>query len=128
MGIVRMTKSVKRLLKILEDANQPTSAVELVEQLHKEMNKTTVYRILERLQDEGILHFFRGKDGVKWYVKRQEYTASHDLKFHPHFQCRDCDKIECLHINVSIPAVSNYKIETAQVLLIGQCQDCISLN
>jgi len=27
---------------------------------------------------------------------------------------------------VSIPAVSNYKIDSAEVLLIGQCGDCVA--
>jgi Fur family ferric uptake transcriptional regulator len=37
-------------------ANKALSAIDLVERLKSEMNKTTVYRILERLEDKGMIH------------------------------------------------------------------------
>ena len=85
------------------------------------MNKTTVYRILERFENEEILHSFRGKDGLKYYIKSKKHSSAH-----PHFQCRDCGKTECLHVNVPIPSVADYKIDTVDLLLIGQCKDCRS--
>ena len=126
MGITRKTKSVKTLLKVFEQTNNAISVVELVERLRREMNKTTVYRILERLEDEGMLHSFTGKDGLKWYAECKECSPSRHLDSHPHFQCRDCGKTECININISIPSVSNYKIDSAELLLIGQCEDCLS--
>lgn len=126
MGNVRMTKLTKTLLKVFEESNSAISTVRLAEQLHGRMNRVTVYRILDRLEDEGILHFFRGKDGVKYYAKCKKYGASHHTNFHPHFQCQSCGKIECLHIDVQIPSVANYEIETAELLLLGRCKDCLS--
>lgn len=123
MGIIRKTKSVETLLKMFEQTNHAISVVELVERLHQEMNKTTVYRILQRLEDEGTLHFFIGRDGLKWYAKCKEGSPSH-----PHFQCRDCGKVECLHIDVSIPSFPNYKIDSGELLLIGQCEECLSYH
>jgi len=121
MAIIRKTKPVKTLLKIFEQTNTAISAVELVERLSGEMNKTTVYRILERFENEGMLHFFRGQDGLKYYIKSQGHSS-----LHPHFQCRDCGKTECLHIDISIPSIANYKIDSVELLLIGQCKDCLS--
>ena len=126
MGIIRKTKSVKTLLELFKKTNNAISVVELVERLHQEMNKSTVYRILERLEDEGMLHSFRGKDGLKWYAHGEMCSSLHHLGTHPHFQCRDCGKITCLSIDVSIPSVSNYKIDAAELLLIGQCKECRS--
>ncbi|MEO1258339.1 MAG: transcriptional repressor [Bacteroidota bacterium] len=126
MGITRKTKSVKTLLEVFEQTNNAVSVVELVERLRREMNKTTVYRILERLEDEGTLHSFTGKNGLKWYAACKECSPSHHLDSHPHFQCRVCGKTECLFIDISIPPVSNYKIDSAELLLTGQCKDCLS--
>lgn len=126
MGNLRMTKSVKTLLKVLEETNNAVSAVGLAEQLEEKMNRVTVYRILDRLEEEGILHFFRGNDGIKYYAKCKQHASSPHLDSHPHFQCRDCGKVECLHIDISIPSVSDYKIDSAQLLLVGQCGDCLS--
>ena len=37
------------------------SAIELIDRLKEKLNKTTVYRVLEKLEDDGILHSFHGK-------------------------------------------------------------------
>ena len=126
MGIIRNTKSVKTLLRVFEQTNSAISVTDLVKQLRQEMNKTTVYRILDRLEDEGTLHFFTGKDGLRWCAKCEESSSSHQLDSHPHFQCRNCGKTECLFIDVSIPPISKYKIDSAEILLIGLCEDCLA--
>lgn len=126
MGVVRRTKSVNSLLELFEPSNKAWSAIDLVERLTSEMNKTTVYRILERLEGEGILHTFKGKEGLQWYARCKGCNSSHHTDMHPHFQCRDCGKTECLDLELTIPAVSNHKIDGADLLLLGQCEDCLS--
>ena len=63
MSISRNTKTVKLLLKLFDKENNALSVVDLVSILSQEMNKTTVYRILQRLEDAGILHSFVDKYG-----------------------------------------------------------------
>lgn len=124
MGIIRKTKSVKALLDIFKQSNDAWSVVDLVDKLSDQMNKTTVYRILERFEDEGILHSFNGKNGIKWYAKCKTCSEHGHSDKHPHFQCKDCGKVECLPVEYDIPDLSNYKIDTIQVILSGQCSDC----
>ncbi|MEO0340778.1 MAG: transcriptional repressor [Bacteroidota bacterium] len=124
MGIVRKTKSVKAMLNIFEQTDAAIPVLELIKRLHQEMNKTTVYRILDRLENEGFLHSFVGKDGLRWYAKCKDSPSTPQLDSHPHFQCQVCGKTECLHIDIPIPPISNYKINAAEILLIGQCKDC----
>ena len=93
--------------------------------LKNEMNKTTVYRILDRLEQEGIIHSFNGKDGLKWYAKCEGCHAQHHLDKHPHFQCTECGIVDCLEINVTIPNIPNRRIDNSQVLILGQCDLCI---
>ena len=126
MGVIRKTKSVQTLLKAFEQTDNAISATELVEQLSHEMNKTTVYRILDRLESDGTLHSFIGKNGSKWYAKCLPKSSSNQVDTHPHFQCRDCGKTFCLPIDIAIPPVPNCKIDSAEILLIGQCNDCLS--
>ncbi|MEO1712057.1 MAG: transcriptional repressor [Bacteroidota bacterium] len=126
MGIKRQTKSVSTILRLFEKEHHALSVVELVERFKKEMNKSTVYRILERLEQEGIIHSFRGNDGLTWYAKCTDCNTGEHLDHHPHFQCRDCGKVECIPVSIKIPAVAKHKIESAQVLLTGQCADCLN--
>ena len=126
MGIIRKTKSVKTLLNIFEQSEDAQSVVDLVDRLNQEMNKTTVYRILDRLEDDGTLHSFIDKDGLSWYAKCKDCSSKEHRDTHPHFQCSNCDKIECLPLDVTIPTVPNYRIRSAKLLLVGVCQDCLS--
>jgi len=124
MSVIRRTKSVKYILKVFEEGHEAISVVELVQQLHNEMNKTTVYRILERLENGGIVHSFMDKHGLKWYAKCSECIEGHHTDKHPHFQCNDCGKIRCIELEVSIPNLPNHNIESSELLLIGQCAEC----
>mgnify|MGYP001107749224 CR=1 FL=1 len=126
MGIIRKTKSLATILQIFEENNKAKSVVELIELLKNEMNKTTVYRILDRLDEDGIIHSFNGKDGLKWYAKCNGCSARQHTDKHPHFQCTECDKVECLSVEVKIPSIKNHKVESTEILLMGKCEVCYS--
>ena len=125
MGISRKTKSVKIILDLFDNTKKALSVVDLVRRFKEDMNKTTVYRILERLEEDGILHSFIGKDGLKWVAKCKHEESHSHLVNHPHFQCNECGKSTCLEVDISIPTVPNHKIESTNVILIGQCEDCL---
>ena len=129
MGIVRKTKAVETLLSAFTEQEVALSTVALVERFQDHMNRSTVYRILERLEDEGILHSFTGRDGLTWYAlgNKNLLSSEANLDTHPHFQCKDCGKTECLPMSVSIPDVSKHTVESISLLLVGQCFDCASL-
>jgi Fur family ferric uptake transcriptional regulator len=124
MGVIRRTKSVSRVLSFFQSGHEAMSVVDLVNRLKTEMNKTTVYRILERLEDEGIIHSFSGNNGLRWYAKCHDCTHEHHNDLHPHFECKDCGKVECLDISMELPKLNNRHIESAEVMLRGQCADC----
>ena len=124
MGVIRKTKSVKTLLSVFEQTDGAISVVDLVKRLDKQMNKTTVYRVLERLKEDGQLHSFIGKDGVRWYAKCHQCSSEYHQDLHPHFQCKDCGKTACLSFEITIPNIPNYKIDSADILLVGQCEHC----
>jgi len=126
MTIIRKTKTVKLLLEQFYQNNNAISVVELVKKFNKKMDKTTVYRILERLENSGILHSFMGSDGLKRYAKSyQKKEPQNVIKIHPHFLCKDCGNSSCLPIKVSIPTIKNYIIDSAEQLLVGKCKNCI---
>ena len=127
MSIVRKTKTVELLLKAFNQQNDAISVVELVSKFNGKMNKTTVYRILDRLEESGILHSFTDQEGLKRYAKGTENTKSTDnSNAHPHFLCQDCGISSCLPIDISIPPIPNYTIKSSEHLLIGQCKDCLT--
>ena len=125
MGIIRKTKAVEVLLNEFKNSSVAISAKMLINQLDTEFNKTTIYRILDKLEDDGVLHSFLGKDGLKWYAKCTGCSATEHKDVHPHFQCLSCGKVDCLEVKVVIPKIENREIAFSQVLIQGKCEECI---
>ncbi|APY09870.1 transcriptional regulator [Seonamhaeicola sp. S2-3] len=124
MGVIRKTQSLEVLLAEFENDSGAISATELVKRLSSQFNKTTIYRVLDRLEDDGVLHSFLGKNGIKWYAKCHGCTKSGHIDVHPHFQCISCGKVDCLDINVSIPELQNREVVATQILIQGKCETC----
>jgi len=126
MGIIRKTQSVAALLNEFEKGSNAISAIELIKRFDTEMNKTTIYRVLDKLEDDGVLHSFLGKSGVKWYAKCNGCSKSKHSDIHPHFQCLSCGKVDCLDIRMRIPKIPNREVVFSQLLLQGECEMCCS--
>ena len=125
MSISRNTKTVQLLLKIFDKKDRALPVIDLVSIFSEEMNKTTVYRILHRLEESGILHSFIDKDGLKRYAKGDQRTSSSGNQLtHPHFLCEECGISTCLPLKISTPSIPNYIIKSSEQLYLGQCKDC----
>lgn len=124
MGIIRKTQSVEILLNEFQKNSGAISTVELINRLSSSMNKTTIYRVLDKLEDDGILHSFLGVNGIKWYAKCNGCTKSEHIDIHPHFQCINCGRVDCLTVDVHIPRIPNREVVASQVLIQGKCEEC----
>ena len=125
MSIIRKTKTVKLILQEFNNNKEAILAIKLIKKFKGNMDKTTVYRILDRLEDSKILHSFIDNDGYKRYAKNEsQLNTSSGLEMHPHFLCEDCGTSSCLPIKIPIPNVSNYIIKSAEYLLKGYCKNC----
>ena len=127
MSISRKTKTVKLVLDLFESTNNAISIVDLVSVFKGKMNKTTVYRILNRLEESGILHSFTDRNGLKRYAKGNQKPGSiKDSNLHSHFLCNDCGISSCLPLEIPIPTLPNTRIDSSDHLLTGQCENCHS--
>lgn len=124
MGIIRKTKSVEALLNEFEKDSGAISVIELIKRFNSSLNKTTVYRVLDKLEDDGVLHSFLGINGIKWYAKCSGCSKSQHIDVHPHFQCLDCGKVDCLDVSITIPKLSMREVIASQILIQGRCEAC----
>ncbi len=92
MGVIRKTKSVEVLINEFNKSSVAISVKKLIENFSSDFNKTTIYRVLDKLEDDGVLHSFLGKNGLKWYAKCNDCSANKHSDLHPHFQCLNCGK------------------------------------
>jgi Fur family ferric uptake transcriptional regulator len=125
MGIIRKTESVEILLNEFREESTALSTVELIKRLGKVLNKTTIYRVLDKLEDDGVLHSFLGFDGIKWFAKCRACSKTNHSDIHPHFQCVSCGKSECLDLTIEIPNIENREVLFSQLLIKGTCHLCI---
>jgi Fur family ferric uptake transcriptional regulator len=126
MGIIRQTLAVKLLLSEFEKESSAISAIELIKRLGSQVNKTTIYRLLDKLEDDGLLHYFLDAKGVKWFAKCKGCSKYNHSDVHPHFQCTECGTVDCLEIQVNLPEIPNRKVINSQVLVLGQCDRCLN--
>ena len=124
MGIKRKTQSVKVLLSEFELNSSAIPVTELIKRFYLQINKTTIYRILDKLEDDRVLHSFLDKNGIKCYAKSNYCTCDNHLDDHPHFQCISCGRVDCLLIDLPIPKIKNREITISQTLIQGKCDLC----
>ena len=119
------TKAQVRIIEELLKTKRPLSREELAEQLgHNSPNKTTIYRIIERLCERNLVHKAFVKDRAAKYELARNCT---DTQCHPHFTCTNCGKTFCLN-DTFIPLIKGLKkgfvISRQQVRIEGLCSSC----
>ncbi|MAV79735.1 MAG: transcriptional regulator [Flavobacteriaceae bacterium] len=124
MGIIRKTKSLELLLKEFQNEKNAISVIDLIERLNSKLNKTTIYRVLEKLEEDGVLHSILSNRGTKWYARCNGCSESNHNDLHPHFECSNCGKIDCLNIEFQIPIIPNRNVRSSQILFQGKCEAC----
>lgn len=126
MGVIRKTASIEVLLDQFKRNSGAISTIDLIKRVADKLNKTTVYRVLDRLEDDGIVHSFLGKNGIKWYAQCSDCSYSKHRDTHPHFECVSCGRVDCLDVDVLIPKIPNRQVLTSQVWIQGTCDSCIT--
>ena len=108
------------------------SVKEISDNICKEHNigKSTVYRLVSKLVDDGILQRMNGNDG-KSVVYR--YTSDkHKCNNHFHLKCEICGKFEHLECEIFSNVQSHIKshhgfdIDAKRTVIYGLCSKCNS--
>lgn len=122
----RKTRHQEAVLQLFENSDRALTADEIRSGITEKINKTTVYRMLERFINAGKVHCITGEDGKAFYALCKDCKNDHEDKYHNHlhFQCRYCGMVECLPQKVEVPNLTEYEINETQFLLIGSCMNC----
>ncbi|RAP26174.1 hypothetical protein DID74_02345 [Candidatus Marinamargulisbacteria bacterium SCGC AG-333-B06] len=130
MAIQRKTIVSDAVLDILDLASQPISIKGLLKLLLERdlrPNKTTLYRIMDKLMSGNQIHSFAIK-GISYY---ERLAQSHH--HHHHFYCQICDQAFCLDsclFTKYLPDLTtllpnpNFKIKSHDFNLFGVCDRC----
>lgn len=125
-----MTRQQKAVLESIENAQDGlATAQELTERLHAEgqtIGLTTVYRQLEKLEHQGLVHKIVTDAGARW-----QFCSCHE-KGHNCFmmKCERCGRVEhvdCQHLGELYEHLwqeHHFRINPHRTLLYGLCQKC----
>ncbi len=82
----KATPAILSIVSLLQQAKKPLTAQEIAEKLKPKRDKVTIYRILEKLKEKGIIRHVDFQHG------HAHYELNNDD--HHHIICKVCGKIE----------------------------------
>ena len=126
MKTTRNTTAKSAVKQLLEDSDTALSHKDLQQVLGDLCNRVTIYRVLERLLEEGYIHRVVSTDGVVRYARCHQCGHQEHQHNHIHFSCTQCDEITCLeevHPTYQLPA--GYLSQEVHFTITGICPSCL---
>ena len=120
----RNTPAKKAILDILKSADSALSQDRIEAEVKGEMDRVTIYRVLNRFCEDGIAHKVLAEDGKYYFALCHDCTDDRHDHNHFHFRCIKCDKIECLDEKVAVKLPDGYKMENVTGWVTGYCAAC----
>ena len=124
----RNTQTKEAVLNLLTETGKAMSQDAIEKNIGIEINRATIYRVLNRFCEDGVTHKIVAEDGKQYFAVciqcDQKNTTSND---HFHFRCTTCQTIECLPIPVVFTMPPGYAVESVNCVLTGECKDCSSI-
>lgn len=129
MKTTRNTTAKTAVLEIFGKAKIALSHTEIYKQIEDICDRVTVYRILDRLVNEDIVHKIVDLDGTIKYAKCHHHAQRVHIHNHAHFSCEKCLEITCLeNVKPSYIIPHNYKVNDINFTLSGICPNCSNSN
>lgn len=126
MKQTRNTIAKTSILNLLQKSEVALSHSEIEEALEVTVNRVTIYRILDRLIDEGVLHKIVNTDGAMKFALCHTCTVQHHHSHnHIHFSCVDCKEVTCLEgIVPEFKLPKKYEVMDVNFMVSGRCPSC----
>lgn len=120
----RNTIAKKEILQLIQKAGSALSHSEIQHLLDDLCDRVTIYRVLDRLVEEGQIHKVLTIDGKIKYAKCNGCGTVHRHN-HIHFNCENCQTVTCLDdIQPMFDLPKNYQISQVNFTVSGLCPSC----
>jgi len=125
MKAVRNTNAKTEIQELITSSTVALSHGEIQKSLEGLCDRVTIYRVLERLLVEGVIHKIVNVDGVVKYAGCHSCSVKHSHN-HIHFSCQKCKSVTCLEdVEPSYKSPKNYKVSEMNFTLSGLCPQCL---
>lgn len=129
-GHSRFTPAREALCLFFRRQTMPVDYGQIMDYLKKtglRVNKTTIYRQLDFLVEQGLIQELDFGEGKKRYELKKEH--------HHHLICTGCHKVQCIEIKENfkgqedeIDKKENFKITSHMLEFFGICNNCQGKN
>ncbi len=122
----RNTIAKTKILDLINTAEVALSHAEIETLLDGLCNRVTIYRVLDRLVEEDLIHkVVNLEGGVKYAKCHHAHTDSAHLHNHIHFNCEKCHQVTCLEeIEPRFQLSDQYQVNEVNFVVSGLCPAC----
>lgn len=122
----RKTPSKTEILQVLKSSGNALSHDMIQANIESDIDRATIYRVLNRFCEDGKVHKIIGDDGKQYFALcsncgEEKQLHSHN---HMHFRCLECGKVECLERDISVPLPDGYVAKVHNLIISGFCNNC----
>jgi len=124
----RATRTRLRALGVLLAAREALTHHEIERRVGRgqDVDRVTLYRVLEWLVEQELAHKLAGEDRV-WRYSAADHGGRAHAGAHAHFECSDCGRVVCLD-DTAVPSVAlprGFRRREVEVTVKGSCDDCV---
>lgn len=120
----RSTPTKQAILDLLSRSGKAMSHDAIEDKIDININRATIYRILNRFCEDGLVHNIVAEDGKQYFAMCMDCDGMSLPDSHFHFRCTSCQTIACLKEKVDFSLPMGYKVESVNCVLTGTCADC----
>ncbi len=120
----RQTPSTSAILGILKNTGAALSHDMVQDELEMDVDRTTIYRVLNRFHEDGIIHKVVCDDGKQYFSYCINCGQDEHNHNHFHFRCMDCGTVECLREEMEVSLPNGYEAKIFNGVISGYCSSC----
>ena len=120
------TKQKDLILDVIRNKKHAFTVKDIYNEVKDSTGLTTIYRLVDKLVDEGLLNKYIDNDNITYY----EYLEECDSSNHFYLKCEKCG--EMIHVDCDcIESLSNhivkehgFKLSRDHIIIKGLCKKC----
>jgi len=120
----RNTPAKEAVLAVLGSTAKAMSQDAIERRIGIDVDRATIYRVLNRFYEDGIVHKIVAEDGKQYFAVCQKCEGPKEPLPHFHFRCTQCETIQCLPIPIQFTLADGYQVASVNCVLTGVCKDC----
>ena len=122
----RSTPAKEAVMAVLTNAGKAMSHDAIEKRVTIDVDRATIYRVLNRFCEDGLVHRIVAEDGKQYFAVCMQCEQKNAANHHFHFRCTRCQTIRCLQTPVHFSLPAGDVVESVNCVLTGLCQDCSS--